>query len=47
MDMPFAQAELYISKVTTSHFKLLNTKIANQNVLEIILIAMLEFQELI
>ena len=40
MDMPFMQAELYISKVTASHFNVLNTKIANQNVLERILIAM-------
>ena len=41
MDMPFAQAELYILKVTASHSNALNTKIANQNVLERILIAML------
>ena len=41
MDMPFAQAELYISKLTASHFNVLNTEIANQNVLEMILIAML------
>ena len=41
MDVPFAQAELYITKITASHFKALNTKIANQNVLETILIAML------
>ena len=41
MDVPFAQAELYITKLTASHFKALNTKIANQNVLETILIAML------
>ena len=33
MDMPFAQAELYLSKLTASHFNTLNTKIANQNVL--------------
>ena len=41
MDVPFAQAKLYISKETASHFKVLNTKITNQNVLERILIAML------
>ena len=41
MDVPFAQAELYILKLTASHFNTLNTKIANQNVLERILIAML------
>ena len=41
MDMPFVQAELYLSKLTASHFNALNTKIANQNVLERILIAML------
>ena len=40
MDVQFAQAELYLSKLTTSHFNILNTKIANQNVLERILIAM-------
>ena len=37
----FAQAELYLSKITASHFNTLNMKIANQNVLERILIAML------
>ena len=37
----FAQAELYLSKLTASHFNALNTKIANQNVLERMLIAML------
>ena len=41
MDMPFVQAQLYISKVSASHFNVLNLKIANQNVLEKILIAML------
>ena len=41
MDMPFAQAELYLTKLTASHFSTLNTKIANQNVLKRILIAML------
>ena len=41
MDMPFAQAKLYLSKITASHFSTLNTKIANQNVLERILIAIL------
>ena len=40
MDVPFAQAEQYLSKLTVSHFGTLNTKFANQNVLERILIAM-------
>ena len=40
MDMPFMQAEQYLSKITTSHFSTLNMKIANQNVLRRILIAM-------
>ena len=41
MDVPFVQAEQYLSKITASHFSALNTKIANQNVLKRILIAML------
>ena len=41
MDMPFAQAKQYLSKLTASHFSTLNMKIANQNVLKRILIAML------
>ena len=41
MDVPFMQAKQYLSKITASHFSTLNTKIANQNVLERILIAML------
>ena len=41
MDVPFVQAELYISKLTASYFNVLNMEIANQNVLERILIAML------
>ena len=41
MDMPFTQAELYLSKITASHFSTLNMKITNQNVLKRILIAML------
>ena len=41
MDVPFAQAELYLLKITASHFNTLNTKIASQNMLERILIAML------
>ena len=41
MDVPFAQAERYLSKITASHFSTLNMKIANQNVLKRILIAML------
>ena len=40
MDVQFVQAEPYLSKLTASHFSILNTKIANQNVLERILIAM-------
>ena len=41
MDVLFTQAELYLTKITASHFSTLNTKIANQNVLKRILIAML------
>ena len=41
MDVPFTQAEQYLSKLTTSHFSTLNTKITNQNVLKRILITML------
>ena len=41
MDVLFAQAEQYLSKITASHFSTLNTKIANQNVLKRILIAMI------
>ena len=41
MDMLFAQAEQYLSKITASHFSTLNMKITNQNVLKRILIAML------
>ena len=41
MDVPFMQAESYLSKITASHFSTLNMKFANQNVLERILIAML------
>ena len=40
VDMPFTPAELYLIKLTTSHFSTLNTKIANQNVLKMVLIAM-------
>ena len=40
MDVPFAQAKWYLSKITASHFSTLNTKIANQNVLKRIPIAM-------
>ena len=40
MDMPFMPAELYLTKLTTSHFSTLNMKIANQNMLKRILIAM-------
>ena len=41
MDMPFAQAKRYLSKITASHFSTLNTDFANWNVLKRILIAML------
>ena len=40
MDVPFMQAKQYLSKLTASHFGALNTKFANQNMLESILIAM-------
>ena len=40
MDVPFTQAEQYLSKFTASHFGTLNTKFANQNVMGRILIAM-------
>ena len=40
MDMPFTSAELYLRKLTASHFSTINTKISNQNVLKRILIAM-------
>ena len=40
MDVPFAQAEQYLLKLTASHFGTLNTKIASQNALKRILIAM-------
>ena len=40
MHMLFAPAKLYLLKLTASHFSTLNTKIANQNVLKRILIAM-------
>ena len=40
MDVLFTQAEQYLSKLTASHFGTLNTKLANQNVLERILVAM-------
>ena len=36
----FMQAKQYLSKLTASHFSTLNMKIAHQNVLERILIAM-------
>ena len=41
MDMPFAQAKLYFSKLTASHFSTLNTKFSNQNMLKRLLIAIL------
>ena len=40
MDVPFVQAKQYLSKLTASHFGTLNTRFANQNVLERILITM-------
>ena len=40
MDMPFVPAELYLRKLSNPHFSTLNMKIANQNVLKRILIAM-------
>ena len=40
MDMPFVQAKLYLLKLTASHFFTLNMRIANQNMLKRILIAM-------
>ena len=40
MDTLFAPAELHLRKVTTSHFSTQNMKIANQNMLKMILIAM-------
>ena len=39
MDMAFTQAEQYSSKLTASHFGTLNMRIAKQNVLKRILIA--------
>ena len=40
MHTPFMPAKLYLTKLTTSHFSTLNMKIANQNELKMILIAM-------
>ena len=40
MDTLFVLAELYLLKLTASHFSTLNMRIANQNVLKMILIAM-------
>ena len=40
MDMPFVPAKLYLRKLTASHFSTQNMKIANQNMLKRILIAM-------
>ena len=40
MHMPLTPAKLYLSKLTASHFSTLNMKIANQNMLKMILIAM-------
>ena len=41
MDVPYAQAEQYLSKIAASHFNVLNTKITNHNMLKRILIAIL------
>ena len=38
MDMPFAQAEQYLSKIAVTHFSTLNMKIAKQDVLKTVLI---------
>ena len=40
MDVPFVQAERYLSKISASHFSTLSMKFANWNVLKWILIAM-------
>ena len=40
IDLPFEPAKQYLSKLTTSHFNTLNMQIANQNMLEMLLIAM-------
>ena len=40
MDMPFAPAKQYLLKLNASHFSSLNTRIANQNMLKRIPIAM-------
>ena len=40
MDVPFVQAKQHLSKLTASHFVTPNTRFANHNVLERILIAM-------
>ena len=40
MDTLFTPAKLYLIKLTASHFSTLNMRIANQNVLKMILIAM-------
>ena len=40
MDTPFVPAQLYLRKLTASHFSTLNMKISNQNMLKPILITM-------
>ena len=40
MDVLFVQAEQYLSKLTASHFGTLNMRLADQNMLERILVAM-------
>ena len=41
MNMPFTQAEQYLSKLTASHFSTLNMDFSNWNMLKRIVIAML------
>ena len=41
MDVPFVQADRYLSKLAASHFTTLNMKVANWNMLKRLLIAML------
>ena len=40
MDMPFVPDELYLTKLSTSHFSTLNIIVANQNMLKMFLIAL-------
>ena len=45
MDMPIVQAKRYLSKLTASHFSILNVDFASQNMLKRILIAMLNWNK--